>query len=104
MTSPYDTMPAVPEFTVTSADTADGVALQAAQFAAMSGAPGAEDRSPQLSWNGFPAATRSFAVTMYDPDAPTPALGFSLARGERRSRAAAPGSRRCSRWSRRTAV
>ena len=31
MTSPYDTMPAVPEFTVTSADTADGVALQAAQ-------------------------------------------------------------------------
>jgi Raf kinase inhibitor-like YbhB/YbcL family protein len=75
MTSPYDTMPAVPEFTVTSADTADGVALQAAQFAAMSGAPGAEDRSPQLSWDGFPAATRSFVVTMYDPDAPTPS-GF----------------------------
>ena len=75
MTSPYDTMPAVPEFTVTSADTADGVPLQAAQFAAMSGAPGAEDRSPQLSWDGFPAGTRSFVVTMYDLDAPTPS-GF----------------------------
>lgn len=75
MTSPYDTLAAVPAFAVTSTDVTDGAPLPSAQFAVASGVAGAEDRSPQLSWSGFPAATRSFVVTMFDPDAPTPS-GF----------------------------
>lgn len=55
-------------FTVTSDDFEPNGTLARAQWAAHAGGA---DRSPQLSWSGFPRGTRSFAVTCLDPDAPT---------------------------------
>ncbi len=71
---PYADLPSVPSFTVSSTDVADGETLAVPHRSGIFGA-GGEDRSPQLSWSGFPEETRSFVVTCYDPDAPT-ASGF----------------------------
>jgi Raf kinase inhibitor-like YbhB/YbcL family protein len=72
--NPYDELPDVPSFQVTSTDIADGQELPTPQLSGIFGA-GGQDLSPQLEWSGFPEGTRSFAVTVYDPDAPT-AAGF----------------------------
>jgi Raf kinase inhibitor-like YbhB/YbcL family protein len=69
-TSPYALLPRVPSFRVTSTDVADGKPMALPQMSGIFGA-GGQDTSPQLSWSGFPGGTRSFVVTMYDPDAPT---------------------------------
>ncbi|OCB58562.1 hypothetical protein A5722_07850 [Mycobacterium vulneris] len=72
--SPYDNLPKLPTFTLTSESVTDGQPLANDQVSGIMGA-GGSDVSPQLSWSGFPAETKSFAVTVYDPDAPT-ASGF----------------------------
>lgn len=67
---PYAPLPAVPSFTLVSNDLEEGKPLPTVHRSGIFGA-GGEDRSPHLAWSGFPLDTRSFAVTVYDPDAPT---------------------------------
>ncbi|MFE6894650.1 YbhB/YbcL family Raf kinase inhibitor-like protein [Streptomyces sp. NPDC057694] len=62
---PHDFHPQVPSFSVVSEDFEAGGVLDDAQVQA------AGNTSPQLRWEGFPAGTKSFAVSCFDPDAPT---------------------------------
>jgi Raf kinase inhibitor-like YbhB/YbcL family protein len=66
---PYPLLPAAGSFVVTSTDVQDGERL--ADDFAFAGA----NLSPQLAWSGFPAQTKGFVVTCFDPDAPIPS-GF----------------------------
>ena len=65
---PYEPLGNPPRFTLTSTDLADGDEI-AEQFRAPSNV------SPQLQWADIPEGTKSLAVTLLDPDAPTGA-GF----------------------------
>ena len=57
-------------FTLKSPDLPEGKPLPNAQVFNSFGSTGA-NVSPRLEWSGAPAGTKSFAVTVYDPDAPT---------------------------------
>ena len=57
-------------FTLSSPGIKPGATLTDAQVFNGFGCSG-KNISPELKWSGAPAGTKSFAVTVYDPDAPT---------------------------------
>lgn len=69
---PYEYLPPRPTFTLTSMDLVAGERMPMLH---VHGSAGGENVSPHLAWSGFPAETRGFALTCFDPDAPT-ACGF----------------------------
>src|SRR5712691_8612521 len=72
--NPYENLPPAASFSLTSSDLKEGEKLAMPQVSGVFGA-GGQDTSPQLSWSSFPSGTKSFVVTMVDPEAPT-VLGF----------------------------
>ncbi len=68
---PFAGLTGVPSFTLTSNSVKEGEGFAQAQMSGAFGVPDGEDRSPQLTWRGAPAGTESYAITVYDPDAPT---------------------------------
>ena len=66
---PYDLMPPLPSFSLSSETITPGGPLPDAHAYDLG------NTSPQLSWSGAPEGTKSYTVTCFDPDAPTPS-GF----------------------------
>jgi Raf kinase inhibitor-like YbhB/YbcL family protein len=95
-------------FRLDSTDVKDGATVPAAHVFNGMGCTGGNE-SPALAWHDPPAGTRSFAVTCYDPDAPTgsgwwhwqvfdiPASATGLPRGAGGATGARPGHAKQSR-------
>lgn len=58
------------QMAVTSAEITEGSVAKMDQVANTFGCKGG-NISPSLKWSGAPADTKSFAINLYDPDAPT---------------------------------
>jgi Raf kinase inhibitor-like YbhB/YbcL family protein len=62
-------------FTLTSADMKAGAMMSTKQVFKGFGCTG-DNISPALAWSGAPAGTKSFALLVHDPDAPTGGAGW----------------------------
>lgn len=69
MHNPIELLPKAQELTVTV--NGDKNAFEQANYSKMFGIDGGEDKSPEIAWSGAPSDTKSYVVSMYDPDAPT---------------------------------
>lgn len=58
------------KFTLTSSDIYPNRPLSTSQVANTFGCNGG-NQSPKLTWHNAPSTTKSYAITLYDPDAPT---------------------------------
>ena len=67
----FQHLPEVPSFDLRSDTISPWQALSLPQMSGKYGVTGGQDISPQLSWDGAPPSTKSFAVTVFDPDAAT---------------------------------
>jgi Raf kinase inhibitor-like YbhB/YbcL family protein len=67
---------AAAQFTLSSSDFAAGGPLADEQAYDAMGCTG-RNLSPALTWRGAPAGTKSYAVLLHDPDAPTGGAGWS---------------------------
>lgn len=69
--STCSSLPAIADgLKLSSSDIAEGKALSVNHVFKGFGCKG-NNQSPQLSWSGAPKGTKSFVLTVYDPDAPT---------------------------------
>src|SRR3954454_1701299 len=66
---PYDLLPAKPSFTLESDEVTDGELMNATFVAPMAG--GESDHSAHLRWSACREEPTGFALTCFDPDAPT---------------------------------
>lgn len=66
---PFAGFPKVPSFSLAATGMETGKPLPRAQWSAYNHA-GGSDVSPALRWSGAPEGTKSYAVTVFDPDAP----------------------------------
>lgn len=71
MNDPFLGLQNVSSFEVTSKDIVDGALSNVKFMSGDFGIEGGQDISPEISWSGAPNTTKSFVVTLYDPDAPT---------------------------------
>lgn len=61
----------LPDFKVHSTSVNKNQLISKMYLSGTLGIKDGKDVSPELAWSGEPANTKIFAVTIYDPDAPT---------------------------------